>query len=248
MIPFATRSLCAAVVLAAAPAVGHAGWWGDDYCTVKADREAVLDLAGARSVRIDAKAGSLTVEGRTGLARVEARGTACASSQSILDQVRLSTTRQGDAIVVKVDIPDGSLWSSGDQGSLDLTVLVPRMLPVEVNDGSGSASITHVGSLKVQDGSGELTVTDVAGDATIDDGSGSIEVEGVTGNVRLTDGSGSITVRDVGGSVTVENDGSGGIEVASVKGDFTVEHDGSGGIDHHDIGGQVRVPGDHRRH
>jgi hypothetical protein len=238
-----------------------------DDCAYKAEREAALDAGGARSVRIDAGAGTLRVEGKTGQTRVEARGTACASSEQALGQVRLNATRQGDVIVVKVQIPEGSAWGWNDQARLDLTVTVPRIMPLAIDDGSGSAEIAHVGTLTLRDGSGELSVSDVTGDLSVEDGSGSIEVAGVTGNVRLSDGSGGITVRDVGGSVivaedgsgsievhtvtgsvTVERDGSGSIDVAGVKGDFTVARDGSGGIEHRDVAGQVRVPSDRRGH
>jgi hypothetical protein len=235
------RTLILAAGLAASPALA-------DDCAHKAEREAALDAGGTRSVRIEASAGTLRIEGRTGQTGVEARGTACASSEQVLGQIRLNATRQGDVIVVKVEIPEGSSWGWNEQARLDLAVTVPRIMPLDVFDGSGSAEIAHVGKLTVRDGSGELSVTDVAGDLDIDDGSGSIEVAGVTGSVRLSDGSGSIRVRDVGGSVTVEEDGSGSIEVAGVKGDFTVSNDGSGGIAHRDVAGQVRIPSDRRDH
>lgn len=250
------RFLAAAAALLASPALA-------DDCAHKADREAVLDAGGARSVRVEAAAGTLHVEGKSGLTRVEARGIACASGEQVLDRIRLTATRQGDAIVVKVDIPEGSTWGWNEQARLDLTVFVPRTIRLAVNDGSGSATVAHVGPLTLRDGSGELTVNDVTGDLEVEDGSGSIEIGGVTGNVRLSDGSGSIAVDgvsgsvtidedgsggikvgNVGGSVTVERDGSGGIEVAGVKGDFTVGRDGSGGIDHRDVAGQVRIPDD----
>jgi DUF4097 and DUF4098 domain-containing protein YvlB len=253
-------TLILAAGLAASPALA-------DDCAHKAEREAALDAGGARSVRIEAGAGELRIEGRTGQTRVEARGTACASSENVLGQIHLNATRQGDVIVVKVEIPEGSSWGWNEQARLDLTVTVPRIMPLDVDDGSGSAEIAHVGKLTVRDGSGELSVSDVTGDLGIVDGSGSIEVAGVTGNVRLSDGSGSITVRDVGGSVmveedgsgsievqtvtgsvTVERDGSGSIDVAGVKGDFTVSHDGSGGIAHRDVAGQVRIPSDRHDH
>jgi DUF4097 and DUF4098 domain-containing protein YvlB len=234
------RTLMLAAGLAASPVLA-------DDCAYKADREAILDAGGARSVRIEAAGGHLKVEGRTGQTRVEARGTACASSQEVLGRILLRATRVGDTIVVKVDIPDGSLWGWNHQATLDLTVTVPRIMPLQVDDGSGSTEIAHVGDLKVQDGSGELLVSDVTGNLEIEDGSGSIEVAGVSGSVRLSDGSGGITVKDVGGSVTVDEDGSGSIDVTGVKGDFTVTSDGSGGIEHRSVSGQVRIPSD-RRH
>jgi DUF4097 and DUF4098 domain-containing protein YvlB len=231
------RALFLGAGLAASPILA-------DDCAHKAQREAALDAGGVRSVRIEASAGELRIEGRTGQTSVEARGTACASSEQVLGQVRLKATRQGDVIVVKVEIPDSSSWGWNEQARLDLIVTVPRIMPLDVDDGSGSAEIAHVGRLTLRDGAGELSVTDVVGDLDIDDGSGSIEVAGVTGDVRLSDGSGSIRVRNVGGSVTVEEDGSGSIEVAGVKGDFTVSRDGSGTIAHRDVAGQVRTPSD----
>lgn len=235
-----TRTLILAAMLAPASALAA-------DCAYKAEREALLDAGGARSVRIEAAGGELKVEGRTGQTRVEARGTACASSQEVLSRILLRATRVGDAIVVKVDMPDGSSRDWNEQATLDLTVIVPRIMPLDVDDGSGSAHIAHVGNLRVHDGSGELSVSDVTGDLDIEDGSGSIDVTGVSGSVRLSDESGSITVKGVGGSVTVAEDGSGGIDVTGVKGDFTVTSDGSGGIEHRNVGGQVRIPSD-RRH
>ena len=225
-----------------------AGVAAADDCSHRADREASLDTAGVRSVRIDAGAGELRVEGRTGQTRVEATGVACASTEQILGQIRLTARREGNVIVVKAEIPDGDQRGWNDQARLDMTVIVPRMLPLDIDDGSGSATVAHVGPTTIQDGSGELTVTDVVGDLRIEDGSGSIEVEKVTGNVRLNDGSGSIDVREVSGSVTVDDDGSGSIDVAAVKGDFTVSHDGSGGISHRNVAGQVRIPNDDHNH
>jgi hypothetical protein len=234
------QTIALAVILSACVAFTPA--FADD-CPHRAERQAGVDAAGARSVRVEAGSGELRIEGRNGMARVEARGTACAAESGLLDQIRIRGTRQGDVVVIKVDLPERSpSWSWNERARVDLTVELPRNLALSVNDGSGSAEIAHVGALDVRDGSGELVITDVAGDLRVDDGSGSIEIRGVTGDVRLSDGSGSIDVQDVGGSVTVERDGSGSIDVAAVKGDFTVARDGSGGIAHTRVAGQVRIP------
>jgi hypothetical protein len=234
---------------------------GDD-CVHRAEREAALDAGGVRAVRIEAAAGSLRVEGRSGFTRVEARGTACAETQALLEKVGLHATRDGDTIVVKVETPDGSSWGwSQSSPRLDLAVSVPPTVALKVSDGSGEATIAHVGPLEVKDGSGELEISDVGGDVSVQDGSGEVRVSGVAGDVRLSDGSGSLVVREVkgsvvveedgsgeidianvAGSVTVERDGSGSIEVADVRGDFVVRRDGSGGIDHRGIAGAVRIP------
>lgn len=236
----AFTALIAAAALAATPALAA-------ECPHQAEREASADAAGARAVRVEAGAGDLRVEGRDALARVEARGTACASDADVLEGIRVRATREGDVVVVKVEIPDrGMSWGRGRHAGLDLVVALPRKLPVTVEDGSGAAQIARVGTLKVRDGSGALVITDVDGDVGIEDGSGSIEVKRVAGDVRVSDGSGSVDVQDVEGSVTVDEDGSGSIDVSGVKGDFTVAHDGSGGIAHRQVAGQVRIPD--RRH
>src|SRR5688572_7933325 len=160
----------AVTLLAAAALVAAASAAADD-CAHKAAREALLDAGGAREVRIEAGAGELKVEGKPGLTRVEARGTACAPTAGVLDQVRLTATRDGDTVVVKVEMPDGGseLWTASSP-RLDLAVLVPPTIALKVNDGSGSMSVTHVGPLQIRDGSGELTVTDVGGDLDVHDG------------------------------------------------------------------------------
>lgn len=233
-----------------------------------APRNAVVDAAGARTVEVEAAAGNLRVEGKAGLRQVQVTGTARASSQQFLSQIRLIAERRGDVVFIKADIPDeewNHSWRNNFSAALDLVIQVPQGINAEVSDGSGEAKILNVGSLEANDGSGDLTiegaagsvrVTDgsgnlrienVGGDVTVRDGSGEIDVRNVTGSFTVeTDGSGSIIATDVRGSVVVENDGSGEIEVNKVGKDFRVENKGSGSIDYTSVSGQVDVP-DRRR-
>lgn len=237
-------------------------------CIGEERREATVSAAGIQSVRIIGRAGTLRVQGRSGLAQVRATGTACASSRQLASAIRIDAKRNGTELLIEAVIPEdgsgGSIWpfGIGRYAKLDLVVELPGNLPVRVTDGSGEAwvrdvaaaqvsdgsgalEITNIrGNLSVSDGSGSLTVRNVTGNVTIKDGSGSIEVSDVGGSVTLTDGSGSMTIRNVRGSVIVENDGSGSIEVSNVARDFIVENDGSGRIDHQGVRGQVRIPRD----
>jgi len=240
-----------ALALALVAGTGHAD------CDHTADREAFVDAAGARLIEIEAGAGSLEVEGRDGLSQVEVRGTACASREGDLDDVRIVTRRSGDRVTVIAEIPDGRVWG---EARLDLEIAVPAGLAVKIDDGSGSLRARKVASLEIVDGSGEIDVEEVAGDLVIDDGSGGIRVRGVGGEVRIEDGSGEIDVNragsvvieedgsgeidvaEVDGDVLVRADGSGGISVREVGGDFTVRRDGSGGIRHEGVAGRVSVP------
>jgi DUF4097 and DUF4098 domain-containing protein YvlB len=227
-------------------------------CDVKEPRHAVLDAEGATTLRVIARAGSLTITGDEGASRVEASGMACADSQKNLEKVVLKAERAGEEVRLEVLTPKG--WSAS--AGLDLTVTAPRRLGLVVEDGSGEAEIRGVQSLRLEDGSGGIEVVDVegnvdirdgsgeielrgvGGDVEIHDGSGEIEVERVSGSVVVEDGSGSVEVEHVTGSVTIEEDGSGEIRIESVERDVRVRRDGSGGIRVSDVGGDFTVERD----
>ncbi|MGH7719768.1 MAG: DUF4097 family beta strand repeat-containing protein, partial [Gemmatimonadaceae bacterium] len=224
-----------------------------------APRSASVSAAGARRIQVEAHAGSLRIEGRSGLNEVRATGTARASRRDDLEDIKLIAERNGDVVVVRADIPDsdwGNRWRA-----LDMVIEVPDNLPLEVDDGSGGVEISAVSGLDLNDGSGEVDIRDVRGPLVVEDGSGELRIDKVRGDVTIRDGSGEITIADVQGSVLVEEDGSGSIETRGVTGnvrvrddgsgsiraedvggDFVVDRDGSGGVRHRNVRGTVRVP------
>lgn len=214
-----------------------------------APRNADVDARGARVVEIQAHAGSLRVEGRSGLSQVRVRGTARASNRAQLDGIKLIAERRGNAVFIKADIPDdrriwGGLNGNTDYRGLDLVIEVPIALALDVGDGSGEASFVNVGALALSDGSGEIEVRGARGNVSVNDGSGSIDVDGVEGNLQIHDGSGGIRARNVTGDVTVETDGSGNINVSGVGGTMRVGNDGSGSIDVDRVAGDFVVDND----
>ena len=239
-----------------------------------APRNADVDTRGARSVTIDASAGSLRVEGRSGITQVRVRGTARSPRRDRLDDIKLIAERRGDVVFIKTEIPDDD--SNGFRGVfngnnwrnmlLDLVIEVPSSLPIEVSDGSGEARFVNTGAISLEDGSGEVEIRGARGDVRVVDGSGSVIIEDVEGSVRISDGSGEIRARNVtgdfivdedgsgnidvsgvGGTMRVEDDGSGNIDVDRVAGDFVVDSDGSGTIRYDDVKGSVRIPERKRR-
>lgn len=236
-----------------------------------APRNAVINAVGARTIRIDAGAGFLHINGHPGLTQVRVTGVAHASSQRILNEIKLLAERQGDAVVIKMLTPDdsGSGWDlfRGDfNRSLDLTIDVPVGTPLDVTDGSGETIIKGTGALEVTDGSGDLDIRGVTGNVRITDGSGNITLVGINGDVNVDDGSGDIDANNVTGNFTVGEDGSGGIDVTGiggtmrvvekgsggvrvdrVGGDFIVETKGSGGIEYGTVKGAVNIPERKRR-
>lgn len=253
------KMLAMALVLAGVlPACAQGG----DDCSYEAPRNLDLDAAGVDTLEVRARAGSLEIRGEPGLDQVQVRGMACASREGDLDDIRLVQRREGGRLVVAVEIPDTS-GLFGGQRRLDLELRVPSRLVLEVDDSSGTASVTNVASLRIDDSSGELQVSGVPGAVRIEDSSGAIEVRDVgslhipsdsSGEIRVadvrgdavidSDSSGAIEMHRIGGNARIGSDSSGSIEVEDVAGDFTVGSDGSGGIEHRGVRGEVRIPND----
>lgn len=228
----------ALLMLAFTPAFAYA----QDYenCRFEAQRSARVDASGARLVEVAARAGSLEVVGRNGLSEVRVRGRACASSQQLLDELRIDAGRAGSTVRVEIPEIDFDGGYERTYARLDLVIEVPAGIAGDIADGSGPATISGLGQLTVADGSGDLRISDSRGPVTIHDGSGGIHLERVRGNIEIEDGSGEIDVRDVTGSLTV-SDGSGTIRAVGVSGTVRIQNDGSGGVEVADVGGDLIV-------
>jgi hypothetical protein len=227
-----------------------------------APRSATVPASNARRIEVIARAGSLRIDGRAGARDVTVRGTARASSRSGLEEIKLIAEERDGTIHIEADIPENRDWNDDDERqSLDLTIEVPRDLPLDVDDGSGDLEIRNIGPLDLSDGSGEATVEHVGGNLRVKDGSGALHITDVNGDVEVNDGSGTLEIRDVQGgveipskgsgtmritnvtkSVHVRSKGSGSIDVAHVGGDFIVDRRASGSIDYSDVKGRVDVP------
>jgi hypothetical protein len=215
--------------------------WAQD-CDHERQIDVSIDAAGADLAEISVGAGSLLIEGSSGTA-VTVTGRACASSASWLEEMALRAERDGDRVEIETEVPDDWNWSGNRYAYFDLEIRVPASMMVDAEDGSGNATIRGVGGLEMSDGSGNLDISDIAGDVRVSDGSGNLEIGGVGGHVRISDGSGEMTVRDAG-SVTVDSDGSGSIRLESIRGDAVVDSDGSGNIVVEGVGGDFRVDSD----
>ena len=236
-----------------------------DDCKFTKDHSTNVQIGGARRVIVAAGAGELTVRGEDGRAAVNAAGRACASSQELLDQIRIESRLEGDAVYVKAILPDMSddTFGFSRYARMDLTVLVPRTAVLSLEDSSGDLQLSNVQSATVADSSGDQEIRDVAGNLDVTDSSGELEIERVGGNLRLKDSSGDIEVDDVrgnvevtvdssgdleiervAGSVHILNDSSGDIDITGVERDVTIDVDSSGGIKVDRIGGNFTVGAD----
>jgi hypothetical protein len=236
-------------------------------CAYRLDHELTIPASGLDRLNIDVGSGELRVEGRQDLGDVVVVGEACASVEAWLDELSLSTSDDGSGVVSLVaHYPENRRSNGGENtAKIDLTVLVPLDLAVDIEDSSGEIEVSGTGDLWIDDSSGSIEVYGINGNVRIDDSSGGVQVTDVSGDVEIGDGSGGLDIRDVRGSVLVrdgsggieitevdqdvfiESDGSGGIDVSRIGGDFVVDRDGSGGISCSDVAGAVDIPDDQRR-
>ena len=212
---------------------------------------------GADVLRVIAEAGDVRVVGRAGMSEVRVSGTACAQDQRDLDQVDVVVQRVGSSIRVMTLVPAGA----GVSAHADVLIEVPDWMLANIDHQAGNLIVSNVAGVSILDDSGNIDVSDIAGDVDIDDDSGDLQVRDVIGNVWLRDDSGQASVLHVGGGVDVEQDGSGDllirnvqldvwvgedgsgdIIVEDVRGDFQVDLDSSGSITYRNIGGRVFIP------
>jgi hypothetical protein len=216
-----------------------AGW--SDYEEV---RDLDLDANGIKTLSIVSGPGSMDVRGVAGLDRIEVEARIVVQGKDNDQALRfleknMKLTLQEDGGVARLEADfDPHLFGWGADAYIVLDVSVPKGMAVDIEDAAGSIDVAGTeGDLSIDDGSGSITVKDVA-NLRIDDGSGSIKIANATGDVSIVDGSGSITVRHVGGSVSVD-DGSGSITVSDIEKDVVIIDDGSGGLNVSDVRGTV---------
>jgi hypothetical protein len=208
-------------------------------CSFTDKRNVAAPTAGVSRIVIIGRAGYLHINGRRGAGEVRATGVACASSRDILSDTKLTVSRNGSELRVEAETPDNSgiFFSSA---KLDFDVTVPDNIALRVEDGSGDLTIDTVASVDLTDGSGDLSIRNVIGDVAVRDGSGDMKIDNVSGNVHISDGSGDIDVNGAG-SVEISNDGSGEANIRNVKHDVHIGNKGSGSVEVSDVGGNFRV-------
>jgi len=227
------------VIAMFAVSLAQAGW--SDYEEV---RNMDLDVDGISELSIKAGAGSMDVTGVSGLDRISVKATVVVPDEDEDDALKfiekkmtLTLDKEGSEARLNAWFDEGAL-GFGSDAHIVLEVSVPQGLTVHIDDGSGSLDVTDVaGDVTIDDGSGSIDVDNVA-NLTIDDGSGSIDVDNASGDVSIVDGSGSISVNHVLGSVTID-DGSGSIRVSDVENDVIIIDDGSGSLTITDVRGNI---------
>jgi putative adhesin len=213
-----------------------------DHTTHRTANSAGPDI---KRVVVEAGAGDLVVRG--GESRdVKVDGRACASTAELLEQIKLEIRRDGDTVYLRTVLPDISdgLFGFSRYAYIDVTVDVPKTATLKVDDSSGDMRVSDVQGATVSDSSGDQTLEHIAGDLDVSDSSGEINITDVSGGLRLRDSSGDVDVNGVQGDVLVTVDTSGDLDISHVTGGVHVMTDSSGDIEIQDVKRDVAIDED----
>ena len=186
-------------------------------------------------LRIEFGSGDIALEAsETDRVRIDLTGDG-ESGGSLVDQTVIE--QRGDEVVVDVPRRTGFLRRSP---SLDLRVLVPlgtrvdvkadavdidatgRLGDTQIKIGSGDLRLDHTADVRVQTGSGDVTIGTADGTATLSTGSGDVTCRALAGLGRVNSGSGDIRIERAGGPLQV-NSASGDICIDDAADDVTVD-------------------------
>lgn len=211
------------------------------------EQEVSIAKKDAKAVTIDVGSGSLKVRGED-IDEIRVMAKVYSKKYSNLEDLQESFTEnvifdiqhKGSNIVFQAKNKKKLFNFSSSDISIDVELVMPHSMHLDVDDGSGSIDIANInGMLEIDDGSGSLVIHNIGANVTIDDGSGSIEMNNVTGDVRIDDGSGQLKLTDINGSVYIE-DGSGEINITGVSNNVTLD-DGSGSVKIVDLAGDFKL-------
>ena len=121
-----------------------------------------------------------------------------AMEQSLIDQIKVEATQEGDRIVLKVTGPSRAGFSGVTIGvnvspTARLRVAVPRNSNLVARSGDGSIRAEALdGTIVLNTADGSVSATRLSGDIRVRSGDGSIRLDKVTGKLDLETDDGSI--------------------------------------------------------
>lgn len=216
----------------------------EPQCQHSEPRELKLDVAGAKAVVFQVSQHDLVLQ--AGPCPHALTGRACASRQELLKDLVVTQSKEGGKLIVKLERANqglGSILSGNQYAYLDLRGTIPDNVLIQMNVGSGDASVTGAHSLSADVGSGDIDLRDIKGPVTAAIGSGDVELDGAGSLNLLQIGSGDFTARNIGGAAKVGNVGSGDVKLHDVAGNVDIGTVGSGDIDLQRVKGSVTLAG-----
>jgi hypothetical protein len=214
------------------------------------DRELSIETNRANEIFIDVGSGSLNVSsGNVDQVTVKAKvysknyDSIDELTQVFEDKMEFSLEPKGSTIILKAMNRQSFFGNNNTNIAIDLDVVIPIKMNVEIDDGSGDMWVSDIGgTLKIDDGSGSTVIDNVSGKVFIDDGSGNLTINNAQNSVTIDDGSGKIIMNNIQGNVSID-DGSGEVNITQVAGDVKVD-DSSGSINVTELAGHFTLVDD----
>jgi len=156
-----------------------------------------FQVAGLPEIDVDTFDGAIEIHSWD-KAEVEIEIEKRAMEQSLIDEIKVEATQQGDKIVLKVTGPARRDFGGVTVGvhispTARLRVVVPRASNLVARSGDGSIRAEAVdGKIVLNTADGSVTATRLTGDIQVRSGDGSIRLDKVTGKLDLETDDGSI--------------------------------------------------------
>lgn len=218
--------------------------YADNWASAKLDKTENLQLSASNisEFNIVNGAGDIEVLGKAG--QLDITVVAAIYMDNIAEgEYQLTLTQKGNKAILMAEFAG----YTSNNARIDLKVLMPQSLALNVEDRSGDILIESVsagvaiedrsgsielsniaGGLHIEDRSGDIKAKNLQGQVIIEDRSGDIQLKSIQGNVTVKDTSGDIQVKDASGRVVID-DSSGDINVNGAD-DFKLINDGSGDV------------------
>jgi hypothetical protein len=154
-------------------------------------------VAGVPQVELDTFDGAIEIHSWD-KPEVEVEVEKRAMEQSLIDQIKVEATQEGDKIVLRVTGPSRTEFGGVTIGvnispTARLRVVVPRASNLVARSGDGSIRAESVdGKIMLTTADGSVTATRLSGDLQVRSGDGSIRIDKVTGKLDLETDDGSI--------------------------------------------------------
>ena len=154
-------------------------------------------VAGLPEIDLDTFDGAIEIHSWD-KAEVEVEIEKRAMEQSLIDQIKVEATQQGDKIVLKVTGPSRTEFGGLTIGvhispTARLRVAVPRASNIVARSGDGSIRAEALdGKIVLNTVDGSVTATRLSGDIKVRSGDGSIRLDKITGQIDLETDDGSI--------------------------------------------------------
>ena len=210
-------------------------------CKYSQPRDLQLDLAGIKTVVFDIGQHDLKLVASPG-ARSELQGQACASEEKLLSQLTLSQRKHGEKlhVTLKREGVSGNLLFN-NYAYMKLAGTLPDNITVQLDVGSGHATITGASIVSADVGSGDAEARNIRGLVAAKVGSGDIQLEDIGSLEVISVGSGDLSAKRVKGPVKVGGINSGDFQLQGAKGDVQIQSVGSGDATVGDVSGDVRL-------